>query len=187
MEGNYWTSQVNTQDGLSLEHIVQFTRLWEMLQGVQLNADAPDSITWKLSKDGCYSSKTAYKMQFLGQSNSPLSSLVWKPWAPPKCKIFAWLIIQNRVWTADRLAKRGWPNCGTCKLCNQTQETAAHIFFKCRFTTRIWTTIKVWLGLHDVDPHSWRLMHNVEEWWKMGIHKRGQSRKAMTSLAILVS
>jgi hypothetical protein len=32
------------------------------------------------------------------QTNSCMTSLVWKPWAPPKCKTFAWLIIQNRVW-----------------------------------------------------------------------------------------
>jgi hypothetical protein len=28
-------------------------------------------------------------------------SMVWRPWAPPKCKTFAWLVIQNLVWTAD--------------------------------------------------------------------------------------
>ena len=119
--------------------------------------------------------------------SSDLPCLVWKPWAPPKCKIFAWLIIQNRVWTADRLAKRGWPNCGRCKLCNQTQESAAHLSFKCRFSTRVWVAIKDWLGLHDVDPHGWQNFCNVNEWWTEAIHKRGQSRKDMTSLAMLVT
>jgi hypothetical protein len=30
--------------------------------------------------------------------------------APPPCKMFIWLVLKNRVWTADRLAKRGLPH-----------------------------------------------------------------------------
>jgi hypothetical protein len=32
-----------------------------------------------------------------------MEMVVWKAWAPSKCKHFSWLIIQNLVWTADRL------------------------------------------------------------------------------------
>jgi hypothetical protein len=42
-------------------------------------------------------------MQFEGLTNSTMPVMVWKPWATPKCKIFTWLVLQNRVWTADRL------------------------------------------------------------------------------------
>jgi hypothetical protein len=90
----------------------------------------------------------------LGHANSSMPSLVWKPWASPKCKLFSSLVIQNRVWMADRLEKRGWPNCGRCKLCNQVQETASHLLYKCWFTIRIWYNVKEWLGLQDVDPSS---------------------------------
>jgi hypothetical protein len=108
----FWFSQFNTQNGLSLEHIVQFANLWEMLQSIHLDPNNEDSISWKFTNDGIYSSESAYGMQFFGQTKSSITSLVRKPWAPPKCKSFAWLIIQNRVWTADRLQRRGWPNCG---------------------------------------------------------------------------
>ena len=126
-------------------------------------------------------------MQFLGHTKSSLPSIVWKPWAPPKCKTFAWLIIQNRVWTADRLQRRGWPNCRTCKLCNQVHESASHLLFKCRFTIRVWSSVRSWLGLHDVDPSAWHSRGNVKEWWTEEIHKQRQGRKAMASLAMLIS
>jgi hypothetical protein len=82
LEENSWVSQVNTRVGLTLDHTVQYTNLWEMLQAVHLEPNTPDAITWKLTNDGCYSSKTAYNMQLLGHTESPMPSLVWKPWAP---------------------------------------------------------------------------------------------------------
>jgi hypothetical protein len=187
LENNLWVPNGNIQGGITTQHIVEFTRLWKMLQDIHLEDDMDDSIKWKLTNDGCYSSSSAYKMQFLGLINSLMPSLVWKSWAPPKCKIFAWLIIQNRVWTADRLQRRGWQNCGRCKLCNQVQESVPHLLFKCRFTTRVWNNIKVWLGLHDVDTTAWPAMDNVKDWWTKAICKTGESRKAMTSPAMLIS
>ena len=98
-----------------------------------------------------------------------------------------WLIIHNRVWTADRLQRRGWPNCNLCPLCKQVQETAAHLLFQCRFTVRVWTEIKTWLGLHDIDPSDWRLVPSVEVCWDMVAHKRGHSRMVRSTLMMLVA
>ena len=140
---------------------------------VHLAPNAPDSICWKLTNSGSYSAATAYRMQFLGLTTSTMPALVWKIWAPPKCKIFAWLVLQNRVWTADRLERMGWPNCVLCKLCSQEQEMAVHLLFKCRFTTRIWSSLKNRLGLHDLDPREWQAFGTVNEWWSEAIHKRG--------------
>jgi hypothetical protein len=116
-----------------------------------------------------------------------MPTLVWKPWALSMCKTFVWLIIQNWMWTADRLDKRGWQNCGLCKLCNQVQDAADHLLFKCRYTIHFWTSLKDWLGLYDIDPTRWQAMATVKEWWMEGVHKRGHSMKAMASLAMLVS
>jgi hypothetical protein len=187
MEEDFWVSQINIQHGLSIDHIVQFTSLWKILQLTILLPNTPDTIYWKLTNDGCYSSKLAYAMQFWGHTTSWMTSLVWRPWASPKCKTFAWLVIQNRVWTADRLQKRGWLNCAICKLCNQFQESTSHLLFKCMFTLRVWIHIKNWLSLNDVDPTSWHGMRNIKEWWSEAIHKQGQSRKAMAALAMLIS
>jgi hypothetical protein len=184
---DFWITQINMQDGISIQHIVQFTNLWEMLQDVDLDPNSPDTIAWKLTNNKEYSAKSAYTMQFLGHTSSLMPTLVWKPWAPPKCKIFAWLILQNRVWTADRLEKRGWQNCGLCKLCNQVHESGAHLLFKCRFTIRIWRSLKEWLGLSDLEPREWNNITSVKEWWNIAINKKGEDRRGLASLAMLVS
>ena len=117
-----------------------------------------------------------------------MPTLIWKPSPPPpKCKIFAWLVLQNRVWTADRLDRRVWQNYGLCKLCNQVQETAGHLLFKYRFTTHIWTSLKNWLGLHDVTPEGWHVHNTIEDWCSQVIHKRWPYRKAPASIVMLIS
>lgn len=80
----------------------------------------------------------AYKAQLLGTTATNFNNLIRKPWAPRKCKIFAWLIIQNRVWTSNRLATRDWPNGSIYPLCRHCQETAIHLLAECRYTRRIW-------------------------------------------------
>jgi hypothetical protein len=49
-----------------------------------------------------------YKAQFVGFAKAPEMATIWETWAHPKCKFFAWLILQPRVWTSDRLARREW-------------------------------------------------------------------------------
>jgi hypothetical protein len=117
--------------------VVEFVELWSLIIEVQLVEGSNDGITWKLTNSGEYTAASAYNAQFEGMINSYMMKTVWKTWAPSKCKLFAWLVLQNRVWTADRLQRRGWPNCGNCQLCKQEPETVAHMLFKCRYTLRI--------------------------------------------------
>ena len=107
--------------------------------------------------------------------------------ASPKCKFFAWLIIQNCVWTNDRLERRGWPNDKLCPLCRCVDEMACHLLLHCRFSIRIWNLIKVWLGLVDFDPPSWTAINNVEAWWELILLRHPSRRKAMASLLMLTS
>jgi hypothetical protein len=80
---------------------------WTLLRDINLNEEMVDDIPWTLTESGQYMAKYAYKAQFNGSTSSPLSSSVLKIWAPPKLKFFAWLAIQNRLWTTDSLANRG--------------------------------------------------------------------------------
>jgi hypothetical protein len=56
--------------------------------------------------DGSYSAKSVCEMQFDGSLESSFPTKVWQVWAPSRCKFFIWLMLQNRVWTADRLQQR---------------------------------------------------------------------------------
>ena len=104
-----WVKDLNVSACLTVGHLQEFIALWFEVQEVRLQRDAQDRVTWKLMASGEYDSASAYRAQFLGSVKFDLRWLIWKPWAPTKCKFFAWLIIRNRVWTADRLAARNLP------------------------------------------------------------------------------
>lgn len=97
----------------TMQHFSQCFDLWVQLQDVQLSEEVQNEITWKASRQ--YSAKSAYEVQFLSSITSILYKTVWKAWASPKAKFFAWFLTQKGIWTADRL--QGWPNCGLWPIC----------------------------------------------------------------------
>jgi hypothetical protein len=87
---------------------------------------------------------------------------------------------------AHRLQNRGWPNWGRCKLCNQKDDTAIYLFFKCRYT--IWTgTWLSWLGLLTLDTSLWAKCISVKELWKSVICTNVARRKSFASLVMLTT
>lgn len=58
--------------------------------------------------------------------------IIWKAWAPPKCKFFAWLLVQDRVWTSQRLQLRQCVNQYFYPMCRQNLETSLHLFVEFR-------------------------------------------------------
>jgi hypothetical protein len=128
LDDNAWIRKVCLEQLLMINHIIQ---------DVNLVANRDDDILWKFKESGLYMTKSANNMQFLGMIDSNMHNMIWKAWAPSKTKFFAWEAIQNRIWMADRLQKREWPNCGSCPLCKQAIETVSHLFVNCRFTIRL--------------------------------------------------
>lgn len=45
-----------------------------------------------------------------------------------KCRFFAWLMLQNRIWTTALLQLQGWPNDHFCQLCVRNLETFSQFF-----------------------------------------------------------
>jgi hypothetical protein len=183
LQNNAWISKIKMDANLTTQHIREYIELWVALREVHLHEDTQDTIVWNLTTNGEYTSASAYKAQFFGAISSNMNKLVWKAWAPPKIKFFAWLAIQNRLWTADRLEKRGWDNCGLCPLCKQTGETATHLFSQCRYSRRLWGFIKDWVGTTCIRMEEWTVELHIEDWWTMMASKA----KAMASVTMLAS
>jgi len=89
----------------------QFVALWDAVQQIQLT-DTPDQIFWRWTANGTYTTKSAYLAQLKGTFCSFDADAIWHAHAEGKHKFyrfFAWLLVQNKVLTADKLVARKWP------------------------------------------------------------------------------
>jgi hypothetical protein len=107
-----------------------YVMLWIMVEAASFNplGTADDQITWTRAANGRYSAKSAYLLQFEGCVESSFQKQAWEVWAPSRCKFFIWLLLQNRIWTADRLLAREWPNQYFCPLYRRNLEMAGRLF-----------------------------------------------------------
>ncbi|KAK1691967.1 hypothetical protein QYE76_008664 [Lolium multiflorum] len=121
----------------SEEQMDQFVQLWSHIQSITLS-HVRDKISWNLTADGSYSASSAYAIQFCARVPMPELNKVWSIRVQGKVKFFFWLLLQNRVWTADRLCARGWPHDDNCSLCDQEMESAYHLAFRCPFAREVW-------------------------------------------------
>ena len=138
-------------------------------------------------RSGQYSAASAYKAQYLGMVLSTMDKMIWNAWAPSKIKFFAWLALQDRIWTADRLAKRGWPNCDLCPLCKRVQECGPHLLYKCRYTRRLWSLVIEKFLILGLDTSAWPFFDSVKDWWASTCADGTPNRQAKASLTMLVS
>ncbi|KAE8818297.1 Serine carboxypeptidase-like 18 [Hordeum vulgare] len=166
LKQNTWVLKINTPINISAEHISQFLTLWMLLNEVHLDVLTEDDIVWKHTASGHYSATSVYKAQFLGLLPSPMGKMVWKVWVPRKIKFFSCLALQDRIWTADRLARRGWPKCDLCPLSNRMQECGPHIFYECRFTRRLWSLVIQKFHWPRINTSAWSLFDSVKVWWE---------------------
>jgi hypothetical protein len=110
---------------------------------------------------------------------------IWKSWAPLRCKFFLWLAIKQRIWTADRLAKRDFPHQDACPLCDQEQETAQHLL-SCAFTRQVWAVVFQHLNLVVAGPTT--PTTSFSAWWCSSIKSVPKDlKKGLNSLIILVT
>lgn len=105
-------------------------------------------------------------MQFFGGQSTIYKLIIWKQWAPPQIKVFVWLLLQERIWTADRLQRRGWPNEYFCQLCYRNLEMPLHLFYECRVTKQLWTSVATWLHEPQLQPDQWSPAANIHDWYQ---------------------
>jgi hypothetical protein len=95
----------SSQGALTIEIIMEFIQLWDILYDFQLQSEVEDSHIWRLAVSGQYSAKSAYDSLFMGATLFKPWERIWKSWAPPKCWLFLWLVAHKCFWTMDCLAR----------------------------------------------------------------------------------
>ena len=63
---------------------------------------------------------------------------VWHTNSIPKVNSFIWILLHNKILTAENLRKRGINGPSRCTLCNLDEETTSHLFLHCKTSLLVW-------------------------------------------------
>ena len=66
---------------------------------------------------------------------------IWRDDCPMKLKLFAWLLIENKLLMWEKLQARGWEGPNRCILCKSASESTLHVFLHCSFIQAIWSNL----------------------------------------------
>ena len=180
---NQWARDVS--GALTVQVLREYLQVWEILRSVQLQAHLPDRFIWKWSADGAYSASSAYRAFFAGSTRLLGAKELWQTKAPPKIKMFFWLALHRRLWTAERRKRHGLQINDDCALCDQHAETVSHLFLACIFARQVWFGVLDRLQMVDLMPSG---DHELGDWW-IDLRKRldVDSRGLFDSLLLLIS
>ena len=68
---NNWVRELRSTHTITTAHLLEYVQLWELLRDAIWRNDRVDTISWKFSPSGEYSSKSGYKAQFIGSIATP--------------------------------------------------------------------------------------------------------------------
>ncbi|WVZ79231.1 hypothetical protein U9M48_026835 [Paspalum notatum var. saurae] len=184
LDNNSWVRDI--RGGMTAAALMEYLHLWDILAEVELHPGIEDQHIWTPPSTGEFSTKSAYRRFFAGAIDFEPWRLIWKTWAPPRCKFFIWLAVLNRCWTADRLARRGLEHPERCPLCDQEDETVQHLLTSCVFARSVWFAVLEKVGLQQATPG---LSDTIfADWWHQAAqHTPRLFRKGFNSLVILVA
>jgi hypothetical protein len=70
------------QGEISVQALMEYLELWDILEGMVLQEGIPDRRIWRLSASGEYTAKSTYDAFFEGTLSFDPYERIWKSWAP---------------------------------------------------------------------------------------------------------
>jgi hypothetical protein len=145
----------------SMQLLYEINLICDLLDDAHLSQQ-PDTFSWSLSADHCYSVASAYGAMFLGSSPVLGAKHIWKTPAPPRVRFFFWLTIHGRCWTRDRRFRHGLQPSNECIMCGQEPETMDHILIGCSFSREVW---HIWLARLHLQVPPANHGNAALDWW----------------------
>ncbi|KAL6507070.1 hypothetical protein OROHE_021969 [Orobanche hederae] len=144
------------------------SELLECAAATKLTADRHEEWCWGDGGSGAYSVRKGYELLEASHSDGAATSsnvkaaaAAWKSPAPFKYQTMAWRAVCNKLPTRDNLSKRIAlsPERQLCPCCGQVNESAVHLFLRCKEVEPLWAEILRWVGV------SWAAPDNIPNYF----------------------
>ena len=145
----------------SLSFVLPFS-VREKIQAIPMQefGGGEDMLLWKFTKDGEFSTNSAYKkiISNPGETNSFQRAWIWKVVSLPKIISFLWLCMHKSVPVRDVLADRGMGCNRLCLVCKNQTESIDHLLRDCVFACAFWSKMGVlhlFMNTHAQSLDDW--------------------------------
>lgn len=107
--------------------------------------------TWKGEEQDWAYRRTQLSHHFIGMAHGDClrgdgekvdwSAAIWTSRSIPRQSFHAWLVVQNRIPTRDRMIGWGIQVPPLCLLCNVNDESRDHLYWDCNYTFDLWSIV----------------------------------------------
>lgn len=129
------------QPRLSTQAAAELGALTQLLQDVALNNDQDRRTCFFEDSSQRLVAGLIYQASVRGDHDCASYAFVWKTFAPPRVKFFAWLLTKERIHCRTNLQHKSIVDDATCEVCKGAPETVDHIFSGCPFVHSFWASI----------------------------------------------
>jgi hypothetical protein len=140
---------------MSVEAFQEWQEVSQLITATPMAAQQPDRRTF------CWGDKFTpsqfYNFLFAHLPRDAALNDIWKSRALPKLKVFAWLLLMDRLNTRDLMQRKNWhiDSGFGCELCvARSLETTQHLFFDCEFAKQCWDFLDIqWNALLELSQN----------------------------------
>lgn len=106
-------------------------------------SDQPDYYVWEINgkRSEKYSTGEVYRYLRGATEEVNWAKIIWTSGSIPRQSSRAWLVVQNRIPTRDRLISWGLHVPPGCLLCNLTDESRDHLHWDCNYAYELWSRV----------------------------------------------
>ncbi|KAL9675053.1 hypothetical protein QQ045_003253 [Rhodiola kirilowii] len=138
---HWWEEDVKANSSWILKRMMQCKDI-----GLKCVTVSNNTVKWRGQGEGFGVSDT-YNLLTDHKEKVEWYYLVWNDYNAPRDSMNAWLVVQNKLMTRDRMGQWGWQGDKVCVLCDVMDESRDHIFFDCRFSREVWLKVMQFLSI----------------------------------------
>ncbi|KAL8151867.1 hypothetical protein V2J09_021675 [Rumex salicifolius] len=136
---------------------------------VRHGPNVADMISWAYSRDGEYSTKSAYlslkQPPFMETELCDIFRRIWRLRVSERIRMFLWMGVHGKLMTNAERFRRHFASSPACSICGRGDETLLHIFRDCGKARDVWRALvdnRIMSDYHFFDK-------SAKEWLNSGI------------------